>query len=128
LAVVLFKTSQWKRSGFTIGARGGKKLIRLVHAQEILGEIPSPATNLGGRMATISGFFYRIGYIIVTNPASGPIDPPIIVAPLAFALVNAASQQAAVTALIADLSLAGNQRLIVEGVTQVEMWSTTNYQ
>ena len=79
-------------------------------------------------MATISGNFYRIGYFILTNPASGPIDPPAVVQALSFALVNAATQIAAVTALTTDLSLAGNQRLVVASITQVDSWSLTNYQ
>ena len=78
-------------------------------------------------MGTIAGFFYKICYLILTNPATGPIDPPAVVAPLAFALVNAATQAAAVVALTADLSLTASQRLVVVTIQQVDTFANTTY-
>jgi hypothetical protein len=77
-------------------------------------------------MGTISGNFYKVCYMIVT---AGPLtNPPSVVGPLSFALVNAATQQAAVTALIADLSLGTGQSLVVVTIQQLDTFANTAYQ
>lgn len=68
-------------------------------------------------MATITTPFYKIGYQILTNGTN--TDPPSVVGPLTFIVATAASLTAAVAALIADLSLAGNQRCAIVMTQQI---------
>lgn len=69
-------------------------------------------------MSTISGNFYKVTYVIVTNGVN--TDPPAIVGAIQFALVNAATAAAAITALTTDLSISGSLRLVVMNVQQVD--------
>lgn len=78
-------------------------------------------------MSTIAGNLYRIGYQIITNGTNPSPDPPQSVGPLTFVTVNAASAAAAVTALTADLSLSGSQRLSIQSITQDNLYAGTIY-
>jgi hypothetical protein len=79
-------------------------------------------------MATISGNFYKVTYQIVTPNAQGTTNPPSVVTAPTFALVNAASAAAAVTALTSDLSLTGSQFLSIQNVQQQDLYASTCYQ
>lgn len=77
-------------------------------------------------MGTITLFMYKVQYQILTNAAAN-IDPPSAVGPLVTTMVNAATPNAAVTALLADLSLAGNQRLSIQSIRQEAEYAATIY-
>ena len=74
-------------------------------------------------MGTIGGNFYRVKYQILQSSADSTGGSPQTAVATALqdpqdALVNAATQIAAVTALTADLSLSGSQRLRIVSIKQ----------
>jgi hypothetical protein len=75
-------------------------------------------------MGTIANPFYRIKYQIITNGTNPSPDPPQSVGPIVTATVNAATLNAAIAALSADLSISGSQRLSILEAQQIHQADT----
>lgn len=78
-------------------------------------------------MGTITLYMYKVQYQILTNGTTPPTDPPSVVGPLVTTMVNAATPNAAVTALLADLSLSVGQRLSIQSIRQTDEYAATIY-